>query len=119
MSMRRPTDRAAAWANWRARSEGRALPVGAAPECGFYKARRGGRFICVQIDLIAETDPDTGELLSDERYVAFLGADATIYDAAMIDEIWLRCAANPITEAEAERLLRAPAVSDLSREVIV
>lgn len=99
--------------------DGKLVPVTPdQPRCGFYKARRRGQWCAVQIDLIAETDPDTGELVSEETYVAFVGADA-FYERAKVDEIWLRCAGNPISEAEAERLLRMPAVADLTRQVIV
>jgi hypothetical protein len=118
--LRRPTDRNVAWASWRARIEGRAAdqPITSVAECGWYRAKRHGQHVAVQIDLVQEVDPDTGELTAPESFVAFVGAD-TFYEQSKIEEIWLRCGGSPITEAEAERLLKMPAVSDLSRQVIV
>lgn len=117
--MRRPTDRTLAWANWRQRLAGVRLPVTPGdPQCGFYRAKRHGNWAGVQIDIVAEVDEETGELLGDERFVAFVGADA-FYDRNYVDEIWLRCCDKPISETEFERLLKAPKVNDLSREVIV
>lgn len=117
--LRRPTERAAAWANWQARIDG--ARVGHAitndVQCGWYRAKRDGQYVAVQIDLISETDDD-GFLLAEERFVAFVGRDH-FYELAKIEAIWLRCCGNPITEAEAERLLNAPRVRDLSREVII
>lgn len=118
MTMRRPTDRNAAWAHWRDRVAGIARPITPdAPQAGFYRARRHGRHVGVQIDLWQEIDEATGELLSDERIVAFIGAD-TFFDEHVHD-IWLRCGGQPISEAEFERLERMPAVDDLTRAVIV
>lgn len=117
--LRRPTDRAIAWQPWRDMLAGHHVPVTPdQPLCGWFKAKRRGQWCAVQIDLIADTDPDTGELVSEESYVAFVGADA-FYERAKVDEIWLRCAGNPISEQEAERLLRMPAVADLTRQVVV
>ncbi len=118
MTMRRPTDRAAAWADWRARINGEPRPITAMePQPGFYRARRAGRHIGVQIDLWQEIDEATGELLSEERLVAFIGKD-TFFDLH-VEEIWLRCGGQPISEAEFERLERMPAVDDLTRSIIV
>lgn len=117
--LRRPTDRAAAWETWRRRLAGERVEITGAPHPGWFKAKRFGQWTAVQIDLVADVDPDTGELVSDERFVAFVGASDAFYEQAKVEAIWLRCAGHPISEAEAEQLLRMPAVSDLSREVIV
>lgn len=119
MTMRAPTDRAKAWAPWRRMLAGERVRIDDAPLCGWYKAKRFGQWTAVQIDLVQDVDPETGELIGDERFVAFVGKTDVFYEADKIAEIWLRCAANPMSEAEAERLLRMPAVSDLSRQVIV
>lgn len=119
MTMRRPTDRTQAWADWRARINGAPCTISTDEiMCGFYKARRQGRFVGVQIDLWANIDPDTGELIEDEKLVAFVGPD-TFFDLNKIHDIWLRCGGQPISEAEFERLERMPAVDDLTRAVIV
>lgn len=117
--MRRPTDRSDAWATWRAMLAGERVAVTDTPCCGWWKAKRFGQWTAVQIDLVQDVCPDTGELLGDERFCAFVGPHDVFYDDDKVAAIWLRCAANPISEAEAERLLRMPAVSDLSRQVIV
>lgn len=119
MSLRKPTDRAAAFAHWRRRVAGEQLQVSADDiRCGLYRGKRKGQHVGVQIDLVQNIDPDTGELLSEESFVAFVGPDA-FYDQAYVAEIWLRCCGAPVSEAEFKRLSRMPAVSDLSRGVIV
>lgn len=116
--IRRPTDRAQAWESWRRRVAGETLPIAMdEPQCGFYRAKRFGQHVGVQIDLWQEVDPDTGELTAPERMVAFIGGD-TFFDDHVYD-IWIRCGGSPISEAEFERLERMPAVSDLTRQVIV
>lgn len=116
--LRRPTDRTEAFAEWRRRLAGERITGDDTPRCGLYRARRNGVYVAVQIDLVQEIDESTGELLSDETFVAFIGRD-TFYDQDRIADIWLRCCGNPITEIEFERLQQMPRVSDLSREVIV
>ncbi len=115
--MRRPTDRAEAWATWRQRLAGERVEITSAPHCGWFKARRNGCWTAVQIDLVQSVD-DEGCLIEPERFVAFVGADV-FYEEARIEAIWLACAKSPISEEEAERLLRMPQVSDLSRQVVV
>lgn len=119
MTMRAPSDRAEAWELWRRMLEGERVELADTPHCGWFKAKRRGQWTAVQIDLVQDLDSETGELLGDERFVTFVGTNDVFYEADKVAEIWLRCAGNPIGEAEAERLLRMPAVSDLSREVIV
>jgi hypothetical protein len=114
--MRKPTDRTEAWSRWRQRVEGRALAITTTPECGFYRAKRKGQYVGVQIDLLQEIDEETGELRSEEQLIAMIGDDTFIGDR--VDAIWVACGGNPISEQEFERLLRMPAVSDLSRQVI-
>jgi hypothetical protein len=116
--VRKPTDRIVAWAHWRDRIAG--IPCAITPDDpkpGFYRAKRRGRHVGVQIDLVAETDPDTGELIAEERIAAFIEDD--IFFGEHVFDVWLRCGGQPITEAEFERLQRMPEVSDLTRGVIV
>lgn len=111
--MNRPSSRAAAWENWRRRRAGERVAIDAEPQCGFYKARRFGRWVGVQIDLVQHIDAD-GLLSEPERVVAWSGGRET--DA---DEVWSWCAGRPIGADEFELLERMPAVHDLSRSVIV
>lgn len=114
---RAPTDRALAWANWRRRLTGAHVPLNNdEPQCGLYKRKQFGRWVAVQIDLQQDTDPETGELIADERFAVFVNGEASKFDAG---REWSFCADNPITEAEYERLIAAPVVRDLSKEVIV
>lgn len=117
MTMRRPSDRAQMWDEWRRRIAGERIAVDDTPRCGFYEAKRFGRRVGVQIDLLQDIDPATGELVAPERIAAFIGAD--IFFDQHLDEIWLRCCGSPISEAEFERLSAMPRVDDLSREAIV
>lgn len=114
--LRRPTDRAAAWDEWRRRVNGERIAGDDTPKCGLYRAKRFGRYVGVQIDLLQETDPATGELVAEERMAAFIGAD--IFFDHHLDDIWLRCCGAPISEAEFERLSNMPRVTDLSREFV-
>lgn len=116
--MRKPSDRHALWDHWRRRVAGEVLPISADEiQCGFYRAKRFGQFVGVQIDIVGATDPDTGELIEQERFAAFIGQDQ--FFGAHVEDIWLRCGGSPISEQEFERLERMPAVSDLTRAVIV
>lgn len=114
---RLPTDRWGAWAWWRARVEGRLgpdEPLTTEPQCGFFKKRDRGRWIAASIDLLQDIDPDTGELVSDERLVCIV--DGVERDT---DEMWAYVASFPIPQDEHERLARQPVVTDLSKVVIV
>jgi len=113
--LRRPSDRDAMWQHWRRRINGERLPVSDEPQLGLYRAKRRGNFVGVQIDLLQLTDED-GFLTEPEMLAAFIGNES--FYGARVDEIWLRCADSPITEAEFERLAKMPAVTDLSREFI-
>ena len=112
--MRQPSDRTAAWAQWRARLDGAVVQLGTAPVCGLYKAKRFGRWVAVQIDLAQEIDPDTGELLADEELSAWRNGEPV--DPC---DVWTYCAANPIGADEFQRLQRAPVVVDLSKEFVI
>jgi hypothetical protein len=114
--MRTPTDRVAAWDWWRQRIAG--VPDLDAlvdePRCGLFEGKSAGRRVPVSIDLAQEIDPETGELIADERFVAVF--DGLARDAY---ELWAYICETPISEAEHARLTRMPKVRDLSREVIV
>lgn len=114
--MRVPTDRAAAWAPWRRMLAGERVGVTDTPLCGWWKAKRFGRYVAVQIDIESDCD-DEGALVSDERVVAWIGDER--FDGDAVCDIWIRCAAHPLSEAEFERLRRMPVIADLSRQVIV
>lgn len=112
---RTPSNRYAAWDWWRRRVAGEALDIPADPQCGFYRTKRGrgGDFVAASIDLEADTDPETNELISDERLVCIVGD----YERD-VDQQWLFLAANPISEAEFNALRARPRVTDLARQVI-
>jgi hypothetical protein len=111
--MRTPTDRAAAWAEWRERLAGARVALTMEPRCGLYRAKRGGRWVAVQIDLLQVTGED-GDLLEDECFVAWeTGRPVDPWEA------WSFCAANPVSARDYERIKAAPAVFDLSRQVVV
>lgn len=67
------------------------------PECGWFKRRlvKGGVFVPARIWIEAETDADTGELISDEVMICEVGGRRE--DPS---EAWTWLCANPITEAE-------------------
>lgn len=116
--MRKPTPREVSWEHWRRRIAGEVLPIHPdEPQPGFYRSKRRGQHVGVQIDWIGETDADTGELLSDEILAAFIGEDQFLRHADVCT-IWTRCGGSPITAEEFERLLAMPAVSDLTRSII-
>lgn len=112
-----PTDRVAAWGWWRDRVEGRlpdGEPIDLTPRCGFFKTRDRGRWVAASIDIVADVDPETGDLVADERLVCIV--DGRERDA---DAMWPYLAGNPISQREHERLARQPVVTDLSKQVIV
>ncbi len=113
---RTPTDRTAAWANWRARLDGAEIAIAVdVPDCGYYRARRFGRWAGVCIDIIQEIDPETGELVADEELAAWWG-DGKRDDP---QRLWSYCADAPITAAEFQRLQNMPAVTDLVSQTIM
>ena len=95
--MRNPTPPHIALAWWRAALDGQARITNDEPQCGFFKRRlvKGGAWVPARIWLDAEVDPETGELLTDERYQCEVnGQYADPFDA------WPWLCAHPISEAE-------------------
>lgn len=96
--MRQPTDPVSALSWWRAALAGE-LPLihESEPQPGLYKMRlvRGGPWVPVLIEIDQSIDPETGELITDEKLRAEVdGRPADPY------EIWTRCAFHPVTEQE-------------------
>lgn len=112
--IRAPSDRNALWQAWEDRLAGKRVAITGTPQCGLYKARRNGRWVGVQIDIESDIDAETGELVGDERFVAWIAHER--FDA---DAVWSYCAKHPINRDEFKRLLTQPAVNDLTREVVV
>lgn len=113
MMRRQPSDRVAAWAFWRGVLAGEITSVPMEPQCGFYRMKVNGRSVPVSIDLEQQTD-DAGDLIADEAMVCLVNGRPW-----RADDVWDRCAGNPITEEEFDRLRRAPVVTDLTRQVVV
>lgn len=121
--MRRPSDRNALFQRWRerlARIRPREWPF-EQPQCGRYSAKRNGQLAAVQIDIDQEIDPETGELLADERFFAvIIQAEQMerIEDDLKVMAVWQRCGASPITDEEFKRISRMPLKIDLTRDVV-
>lgn len=116
--MREPSDRHALWAWWRAHQGGTPAEIPAEPQCGLYKVRTKQRnWIAGAIDLLQDICPDTGDLMSDEKLVAYVNAGARQWDRDP-HAAWPFMAQHPLTQSDHTRLLHAPFVSDLSRQVI-
>lgn len=113
--IRRPSDRAAAWALWRARLAGQAIALDLnAPHCGLFQMRLFGRWAPVTIDLVQELAAETGELLADEELAAWVSGRRI-----EVDRVWPRCAGHPLTEKAFAALSRVAGVRDLTREVAI
>jgi hypothetical protein len=110
--IRSPSSREAAWEHYAARMRGEFRELTTEPQPGLYSVKRNGRRVPVQIDLVQDID-EAGELLSDERIVAWV--DGEITDA---DSVWSYAAKHPITQEEFDRLKNRPAVLDLTREIV-
>jgi hypothetical protein len=109
---RRPTDRYAAWAWWRAAVAGESAEWPMTPRCGFYKLKRAGRWVPAVIDLAQVIDTASGDLVADERITCMVGGLA-----ADPDETWTRL--RPISEADFHMLAALPVGAiDLSRTPI-
>lgn len=73
--IRQPTSRAIQYAFWRRTIVGERVPrIEDEPQPGFYKRRmvRNGPFVPVEIWLEQQIDPETGELVADERLRALV-----------------------------------------------
>lgn len=108
--MRRPTDRAAAWAWWSRAHADPGAPRPQHPQCGLFRARVNNQWRAASIDLHQEID-ESGELAGDERLVCFVDGAERDADAAWP---WL----DPVSEHEFQRLQRMPRVRDLTREIV-
>jgi hypothetical protein len=100
--VRLPTPPHVALAWWAAALTGKALPlIEGEPQCGFYRRRlvKGGPWVAARIWLEQETDPDTGELLSQE----VIRCEVDGQTADPLDQ-WAWLCANPIPEAEYQHL---------------
>lgn len=117
--MRRPSDRAELWRRWRERLAGVRRRAWSPDEieCGRYMAKRGGQWQAVQIDIAREIDSETGELLGDERFVAWVGVDKFEEFERVVD-IWARCGSRPVSDEEYKRLLHMPAITSLTTNVV-
>ncbi len=105
--MRRPTPDAIAFAYWRRAIGGVVSDIGAIRhlnqrhdddvEPGLYKTKmvRGGPFVPVSVIIERETDPDTGDLLSDEQIVGVISGQRTSF--RQLEDRWHFF--RPITEA--------------------
>lgn len=96
--MRQPTDIDRAFDPWRRKLAGERVPIPMSdPEPGFYKMRltKGGPFVPVAIWIDQSVDPETGELLTDERLCCLVnGQHRDPY------RTWTWCASRPISEAD-------------------
>lgn len=117
--MRKPSDRAELWRRWRERLTGvrpRAWAFDQV-ECGRYRGKRRGQWVAVQIDIEQEIDPDTGELLAPESYVAFVNGER-FDDFERVVTIWERCGAYPIDDDQFRRLSNLPRVENLGSVIV-
>jgi len=96
--MRQPTPDSVLYAWWNAALRGERPPVhDGEPHCGFYRRKlvKGGPWVPAMIYVEADTDGDTGELTSDERFACLLNGKPA---NAHVQWSWL--CGNPITLAE-------------------
>ncbi|RJE82973.1 hypothetical protein [Paracoccus onubensis] len=103
MPIRQPTSREAQYDFWSRTVAGERVPrTEDEPQPGFYKIRmvRNGPFVAVEIWLEQQVDPDTGELVTDERLRAICNGEPR--DPA---KLWLYCRA--ITAEEYDGLTGA------------
>jgi hypothetical protein len=120
--IRQPTPMSALYAWHREAVQGFDPPIhDGVPECGWFKTRlvRGGPWVAVEIKVVRDICPETGELLGPERLVAICDGDRR--DPA---RLWTHL--TPITRDEhAALILRREAIPamaatmarlDLSRE---
>lgn len=95
--MREPTNLFDAYQWWRDALSGYRMNYNLEPRPGFYRTRvvKGGPFVPVAIWIEQELDPDTGQLLSDERVVATVNGQPKDPES-----IWQWCCAHPISEED-------------------
>ena len=111
--IRQPSTKAALYDFWRRSVAGERVPrIEDEPQCGFYRMRktRGGPFVPVEIEMIQEIDPATGELTADERLAAY-------ENGRPVDpvRVWPYC--RPISAAEYDGLTGARAsIPDMADE---
>lgn len=104
--MRRPTTADDAMAYHRAAQRGGRPPVFADdPQPGFYWLRRhkGGPRVPVEIRLIQDIDPETGELASDEWCAAIVGpagAHSVVRAQDEVESVWMSCANKALSRSE-------------------
>lgn len=106
--MRRPTSTFERAFYWRERLKGRNPGTFAdEPMPGLYKMRRekGGRFVAVKITIVSEVCAETGELLTDERLLGYLGNGPAIDAFEILCDWWRACSKYPIRKAEYDALL--------------
>lgn len=106
--MRRPSTYAEAYRWWRDALAGREVERhDGIPECGFYRMRnvKGGPWVPVKIVLERDIDPDTGELMGPERYIAE-------YDGKRSNAFWVWGRVSPISREEYDRLVAAVATNE-------
>lgn len=116
--MRKPSDRHALWAWWRANQGAPQGDIPDDPQCGLYKVRRKDRtWMAGAIDLLQDIDDETGELMSDEKLVAYVNTAERQWDRDP-HAAWPYMGQNPITERDHFALLHQPRITDLSRQVI-
>lgn len=97
--IRRPTSRADQYSWWERTVAGERAPrIEDEPQPGFYKRRmvRGGPFVPVEIWLEQEIDPETGELVADERLRAICNGE--LRDPV---SLWTFCRAISLAEYDA------------------
>ena len=111
--IRQPTSKASQYEWWRRAVAGeRMARVEDEPQCGFYRMRRtrGGPFVPVEIEMIQEICPVTGELTADERLVAF-------ENGRPVDPLTIWTHVRPISAAEYDGLTGARAtIPDMADE---
>lgn len=120
--MRAPSDRSALWARWRDRvapeNAGRKFEISESDiDCGLYAAKRGGQLVAVQIDVEQIIDDDSGELIEEEKLVAWINGER-FDEPSRVADIWLRCAKRPLTLTEFKRVSALPSGINLQRDVI-
>jgi hypothetical protein len=117
-TQRAPSDRHALWAWWRAHQGSAPHTIPNEPQCGLYKVKaRSGAWVAGAIDVLQDIDPETNELMDDEKLVAFVNYGRNQWDRDP-HAAWPFMAQHPLTERDHTRLLHAPQVTDLSRQVI-